>query len=382
LDSLQRRRTDFIFLEHDTADRGLRFLAMMAARRGDPLVSPGLLYDSGYKLYDGSDNITMQLVEREIAKQKLVAPEMDIDARWVRDGDKVLVFADLRKLSDNVQGELHGYVMVNDLRQQKHTSYYAQGLGHESIFWQGDSMHVEMQSTDMYGFDWRSPRVVVVIDRGELQQRYALQAAVADNKVLAEVSGDPIRWEYKRGREWPSARIGMRGDAVPWRARADGNWLLLSESEGRLPSGPIVSPKRDLAAGSYTGQVAIELPLLSRTYTIAVTALVRPSVTLETPAITWIVDPLHPPPEPVQVELSGDALAWTATADQGWIQLVASSGIVPDGPVVSYAGDLAAGTHSGTLTVHVPASDDHFSIPVTAMVGQTSTIFLPHARRG
>lgn len=81
-------------------------------------------------------------------------------------------------------------------------------------------------------------------------------------------------------------------------------------------------------------------------------------------------------------EGDGDSLSWTASADQPWIKLGATSGDGESLSITADASSLAAGTYTGTITVTGAGGDaGTHKIPVTLVVTERPTIYLPLLRR-
>jgi hypothetical protein len=271
--------------------------------------------------------------------------------------------------------------MINDQETKFHSSHFVQAETQQTVSMSGDVQTLDISSPDLPRLNFRNARPVLVVDRGPLNARLATQVAVARYGVRASVSEQPIQWEYKRRTAAPSATIGLQGDAIPWRASVDQPWLELSASEGYVPLGPTIRPAGDLPVGVHKATVTVEIPLANVTASISVHAVVKPNVTLATPAITWVVDPFGPAPAPETVRLAGDPVAWRASVVDDWVAVAPTSGVVPEGPVVSYRGPLAAGTHTTHVTIQLPDSGDSFDVPVTAIVGEAFSIYLPRASR-
>lgn len=76
-----------------------------------------------------------------------------------------------------------------------------------------------------------------------------------------------------------------------------------------------------------------------------------------------------PAPAALQVSVGGGGLAWTASADQPWIQLDAASGTSPSTLAVSVdPAGLAAGPHAGTVTLSRTGTTEKVTVEVALAV--------------
>jgi hypothetical protein len=151
--------------------------------------------------------------------------------------------------------------------------------------------------------------------------------------------------------------------------------------EGRLPAGLV------LALGSISGTARVQgyYP-----FVVAVTDASAPPATILQPLGLRVIilqpdTALVVSPPAISLRLQGRSrdgraavaitsgrqrLEWTASADAGWLRLAPSSGVSPATlEIIALAGQLAPGTHLGTVTVTMEgAPNSPASIPVQVTV--------------
>ena len=168
------------------------------------------------------------------------------------------------------------------------------------------------------------------------------------------------------------------GGTLNFTASEAAPWLSVSPPSGTAPATLSVTPSiAGLAPGTYTTPITVQAPgAAGSPQTIDVTLTVGPA----TPALSVAPASLsfaatqggaNPPPQPVNVTNSGGGtLSFTAADDRSWLNVTPASGTAPAAPSVSVdIAGLAAGTHTGTVTISAPgASGSPQSVNVTLTV--------------
>jgi hypothetical protein len=167
--------------------------------------------------------------------------------------------------------------------------------------------------------------------------------------------------------------------AVAFTASADQAWIALSATSGTTSGAISVSANiTGLAAGSYSGHVIVSAAGVTNSpmsipVTLVVAAAQTHSLTAAPAAISFSAQAGAAAPAAQSLTIGEDpagAVAFTASADQAWITLSATSGMTSGAISVSAnITGLAAGSYSGHVIVSAAGvTNSPMSIPVTMVV--------------
>jgi uncharacterized protein (TIGR03437 family) len=159
-------------------------------------------------------------------------------------------------------------------------------------------------------------------------------------------------------------------------ATSSASWLSVLPNSASAPATLSVAVAGYLAVGSYTGTISVtgtsgmsvSIPV-SVTVTAAALSL---SASPSSLAFSYLAGGSAPAAQAVQLSGSGGAVAFTASTNASWLSVTPTSGSTPATLSVSVAGNLAAGTYSGTMSV-TPAGGTAVSIPVSVTVAAAAS---------
>ena len=162
-----------------------------------------------------------------------------------------------------------------------------------------------------------------------------------------------------------------------WSVSSNAAWLSATPSSG--VSGTTVTvnvASASLATGSYSGTLTFTSPTAAASpWSVAVTLTVAPSnasLVASATALSFSQPTGTTTPSSQSISLtnpSGTPLGWTASSNAAWLTVSPSSGSTPGTLTASaVAGNLAAGTYTGSITVTASSVPQTIVIPVTFQV--------------
>ena len=161
-------------------------------------------------------------------------------------------------------------------------------------------------------------------------------------------------------------------------SNGDPGWITLSSisgSNGTYYIGVSVNDTgaRGLAPGTHNARLTLGIGASDQTVLatqdVAITYVVHPVLRVTESAVAWSWVEGAASTASSLLHIQGPGLTWTASADQPWIQLGATSGGTPATLAVSAnALGLARGTHHGTLTLTPSAGAAPVQLPVDLTV--------------
>src|SRR5579859_484148 len=173
---------------------------------------------------------------------------------------------------------------------------------------------------------------------------------------------------------------GTGGPTLTWSAKDQSDWIHLDPSDGAVPDTLTISLDPDgLDPGTYQGDVTVSASDASaadtQLTTVSVTFLVqRPGLNVSPTTIqhSASMDSNATFTDNLTVSNNGTgALDWTASDDQPWITLGATSGSGGGTiPVTINTAGLSGGTHHGTITITAPGaqgSPAHVAVTLTVL---------------
>lgn len=173
------------------------------------------------------------------------------------------------------------------------------------------------------------------------------------------------------------------GGTLNWNASSNQNWLTLSTASGAAPSTvTVLTNTTGLTAGSYSGAITVSANGATNTpQTIAVTLTVTtaaPSIGLSATNLGFMgqQNGANPSGQTLSItNVGGGTLSWSASSDQSWLTLSATSGTAPSSVTVSVnTAGLTAGTYSGAISVSASGATN---TPRTVAVSLTLTTAAP-----
>ncbi|HJV91028.1 MAG TPA: hypothetical protein VJ623_12045 [Holophagaceae bacterium] len=203
-----------------------------------------------------------------------------------------------------------------------------------------------------------------------------LRAGIADSKgniigtrnatityqVLPDFHATPntLSFDYIQGRSAPAGQvISLQGTAGNWSATAYPSWIHLSATSGGTPDTLTVSvDPAGLSVGDYEGSVSFHITSDGSLLQVPV-ALHVAQPSLQASASNLTFGGVHGgalAPQSLGLSMnSGEAITWTATADDAWVVLGKATGSTPDTLAISVDAAL------GPVTGGVYHSQVHFS---------------------
>jgi hypothetical protein len=160
---------------------------------------------------------------------------------------------------------------------------------------------------------------------------------------------------------------------ITWTATKSAPWLTLSKTGGSAPEDVVVTMNpAGLSAGAQQDTIVFTAPgATNGTISIPVTFIItQPGLAVSPGALNATAQQGDSKKQHFNLSITNTAgagtLAWTAGADQPWIGVSPVAGLAPSTLSVDIdPSGLAAGTHSGTVTVSSPgAANSPFKVPV------------------
>lgn len=211
-------------------------------------------------------------------------------------------------------------------------------------------------------------------------QSLAVSLEVTAAPVLTLVA-EPIDLEAVIGLDPPPHEVLIRNDggaALTWSASSDVAWMTFARGSGTLAPGAseidsIAISVAGLAFGDYSGTLTFtgNATNAPQTLSASLNVVESPSIALDGTFEfeAWEGDS---PPAGTLLTVSNDGggtLAWTASADQSWVDLSFSQGTLTPAAsatinVTVDGSGLAAGTHVAAITVSGNADDSPLTVAV------------------
>ncbi|WP_272473957.1 LamG-like jellyroll fold domain-containing protein [Baekduia alba] len=172
------------------------------------------------------------------------------------------------------------------------------------------------------------------------------------------------------------------GGALSWTASDDQPWMSVAPASGTAPGTITVTPSiTGLAAGTYTGNVAVTAPGASGSpkaipVTFTVAAAPALAVAPTSLAFTATAGGANPAAQTASVtNAGGGSLTYSVADDQSWLTVTPTSGTAPGTLTITpNVSGLAAGTYTATVTVTAGAgaTGSPKTIAVTLTVNPSS----------
>jgi Viral BACON domain len=158
----------------------------------------------------------------------------------------------------------------------------------------------------------------------------------------------------------PSTQFELIGTGLSWTAKFNAPWLTLDQVSGIAPAQVKIGlAPADLAPGQYTTTITFTATDGSRPFELKVIFNNRaPTLNVTSQVAVGMVQGSVPAIYPLYVQSNGSPLNWTATSDQPWLILNASSGTAYNpyikSTMIDYRVDTAgkvAGTYTATMRI-------------------------------
>jgi uncharacterized protein (TIGR03437 family) len=205
--------------------------------------------------------------------------------------------------------------------------------------------------------------ITLTVDAIPGSDSIAIMAAVPNPSTIA-AAPTSLQFAYTTGGTAPSSQsiqiTNSGSGTLAWTATSSASWLSVSPSSGTATSTLTVSVSPgSLTAGTYNGNVQIASTGASNTpLSVAVTLTVTQSppalaVTPQSLTFNYTVGGSAPAAQSVSITNAGaGALSWTATSNDYWLVLSATSGSAPSTLSVSInPANLAAGTYTSAVPI-------------------------------
>jgi len=181
---------------------------------------------------------------------------------------------------------------------------------------------------------------------------------VAERPMIGiEGPSDYTFYAVAGGAQTPTQTVKTTGDGVEWYSSVDQNWLYADTSSNIAPADfAIAVNPQSLTAGQYTGKVTItDGRVGSRTASVNVTAEIQAALNLSgSDQLNFEFVDGQNSVASQSLSFSGADVNWSASADETWVTLDATSG-TGDGTLT--VGIDTAGLTSGEYTSNLTISD-------------------------
>ncbi len=153
---------------------------------------------------------------------------------------------------------------------------------------------------------------------------------------------------------------------LDWTASGDKSWISLAQATGTTGASSSSSLSvginaAGLKAGTYTGTVTITAASgAAEAVAVTLTVTPPPAILAVTPTVLVFKAQQNgpaPAAEYISIHNMGSGeMSWSATSSQSWLTLTTASGKAPSSVPVTVNTTLAAGTHTGIITVTAPGA--------------------------
>ena len=193
---------------------------------------------------------------------------------------------------------------------------------------------------------------------------------------IISLSSVSLAFGSQQGASPPSPQMltisNRGGGTLNWNATTQAVWLSLGPVSGTDGGTVTIIPvSASLGVGTHTGLITVTAPgaqPVSVSVTLTVTPPpVPPAIGVSAASLSFTAQQNGSNPAPQSLNIrntGGGTLTWTASDNVAWLTLASTTGTVTVTPVL---GSLAAGTHTGSITLTAPGAQP-LSVPVTFTV--------------
>ena len=329
------------------------------------------MIDSAHEFETGADSSTYGIYKGMIDRSQVRTPSATINATYARTDNTVTIKATVTNLSTltlSLQNKAAVQAIVYEDYRASKTAHAGRGSAKTDISYlrpgRTETFMITVSLTNVVNYD--NLHYLVVVDykttgthtNGVYDQLQAViaQPGEVNPPVAFNVSPSSFTYDIKTGdATMPSDVINITGNpGQTWTASVDHDFVVINPTEGTVPGSMNVTiDKAKLMMGTQTALILFSDTAGLYERAVLVTVSFSYSNFYVTPTtVTFKFGPGDPVPYASVVPKGDAGQSWTASADQDWVTITPTSGLINQGFRVSVDPEkLSPGYQESIVTV-------------------------------